>query len=42
MKHLNLRGQNYSFYQYKQDFNCYFHDFGKKFVCIICPYYTKC
>jgi hypothetical protein len=28
----NLHGQNYSFYQYKQDFNCYFHDFGKKFV----------
>jgi hypothetical protein len=30
MKNQNLRGQNYSCYQYKQDFNCYFHDFGKK------------
>jgi hypothetical protein len=25
-----MRGQIYSFYQYKQDFSGYFHDFGKK------------
>jgi hypothetical protein len=36
MKNLNLLGQNYSFYQYKHDFGCYFYDFEKKFVCIIC------
>jgi hypothetical protein len=23
---------NYSFYQYKHDFSCYFHDFEKEFV----------
>jgi hypothetical protein len=30
MKNQNLHGQNYSFYQYKQDFSCCFHDFEKK------------
>jgi hypothetical protein len=33
MKNQNLYGQNYSFYQYKQDLSCYFHDFEKK-VCL--------
>jgi hypothetical protein len=36
MNNWNLLGQNYSFYQYKHDFSCYFHDFEKKSVNISC------
>ena len=28
VKGKTLRGQNYSFYQYKRGFRCYFHDFA--------------
>jgi hypothetical protein len=30
LKNWNFHGQNYSFYQYKHEFSCYFHDFGEK------------
>jgi hypothetical protein len=30
-----MRGQNYSYYQYKQNFSCNFHGFRKKFVLFI-------
>jgi hypothetical protein len=39
---INLRGQNHSFYQYKQDFSCYLMILGgNKFVSFVLNHHDK-